>query len=209
MVSPESPVIPPGIVIDHVRLAAERIILVARSSSDDALCPSCGVRSSRVHSSYPRHLADLPWHGRAIEIELRVRRFRCASVACPCRIFAERLPRVMPLRARRTTRLRSAQQHIGLCAGGEPGSRLARHLAMPVSGDTLLRLIRAAELEPPPPARVVGLDDWAFRRGQSYGTIVCDLERPPCHLPRAPLAGGLPQRGPALAGAAGSRVRWR
>lgn len=74
-------------------------------------------------------------------------------------------------------RLGDIQRHIGLALGGEPGSRLAARLAMPVSGDTLLRLIRASALEPPAPPRVVGIDEWAWRRGLTYGTILCDLER--------------------------------
>ncbi len=95
----------------------------------------------------------------------------------PIRAFAERLPGVAPSWARRTARLGDIQRHIGLALGGEPGSRLAARLSMPASGDTLLRLVRAAELERHPPPRVVGIDDWAWRRGQRYGTIVCDLER--------------------------------
>ena len=80
-------------------------------------------------------------------------------------------------RVRRTTRLAEAQRRIALSAGGESGARLASALAMPVSGDTLLRLIRAAPLPEVPTSRVVGIDDWAWRRGQRYGTIIVDLER--------------------------------
>src|SRR6201999_3760291 len=80
-------------------------------------------------------------------------------------------------RARRTGRLGSIQRHIGFALGGEPGSRLAARLAMPLSGDTLLRLIRTAELELHVPPRVAGIDDWSWRRGQRYDTIICDLER--------------------------------
>jgi len=172
-----APTLPPGIIVEQVLPGADRIVLVARPMAGSAPCPFCDMPSSRVHSHYQRCLADLPWHGRIVEIQLRVRRLRCSNAACPYGIFAERLPAVMLSRVRRTTRLRTSQQQIALTAGGEPGSRLARRLAMPVSGDTLLRLIRAAEVEPPKPPRVIGIDDWAFRRGQSYGTIVCDLER--------------------------------
>ena len=80
-------------------------------------------------------------------------------------------------RVRRTVRLAEAQRRIALHAGGESGARLANRLAMPVSGDTLLRLIRAAPLPVAPSPRVVGIDDWAWRRGRRYGTLIVDLER--------------------------------
>jgi len=132
-----------------------------------------------VHSHYTRTLTDLPWQGRAVTVQVRARRFRCGRAGYPRQVFAERLPEVAPSPARRTARLGGIQRHIGLALGGEPGARLAARLAMLVSGDTLLRLVRAAELPSQPPPRVVGIDEWAWRRGLSYGTIVCDLERGP------------------------------
>jgi transposase len=98
-------------------------------------------------------------------------------VHCLRRIFTERLPDIVRPKARRTVRLGESQLAIGFAVGGEPGFRLSCKLAMPVSGDTLLRMIRAAEFEPPQAPRVVGIDDWAWRKGQRYGTIICDLER--------------------------------
>src|SRR3954449_5110474 len=89
-------------------------------------------------------LADLPWQGRIVELQVRVRRFRCSSLECRRRIFAERLDIARP-KARRTVQLHQIKQHIGFALGGEPGSRLAVRLAMPVSGDTLLRLVRASD----------------------------------------------------------------
>ncbi|NDV87232.1 ISL3 family transposase [Aurantimonas aggregata] len=149
---------------------------MAEPVAADACCPRCHRRSGRVHSRYIRQLADLPWHGRVVCVHLHARRFRCDNSTCSQRIFVERLPEVR-VHARRTLRLGQSQLAIGLATGGEPGSRLAGKLAMPVSGDTLLRMIHAVEAEPFPPPRVVGIDDWAWRRGQRYGTIVCDLER--------------------------------
>lgn len=153
------------------------MVLVARPKAMESCCPCCGHRTRRVHSHYMRRLTDLPWQGRVVEIRLHARRFRCADPQCPRRIFTERLPETVQPKARRTVRLGENQMAIGFAVGGEPGSRLSDRLAMPVSGDTLLRMIRAAGFEPPEAPRVVGIDDWAWRKGQRYGTIICDLER--------------------------------
>jgi hypothetical protein len=84
-----------------------------------------------------------------VRLHLQVRRFRCPNDACPRRIFAEQLPEVTTARARRTIRLRQVQQKLGLALGGEPGSRLTAQLAMPISPDTLLRMIRTAPASAP------------------------------------------------------------
>ncbi|MDF0522201.1 ISL3 family transposase [Bradyrhizobium yuanmingense] len=124
-----------------------------------------------------RRLSDLPWQGRVVEIRLHARRFRCANSQCSRRIFTERLPETVRPKARRTSRLSESQLAIGFAVGGEPDARLSRRLAMPASGDTLLRMIRAAEFSSPGAPRVIGIDDWAWRKGLRYGTIICDLER--------------------------------
>ncbi len=157
--------------------APDHVTIITAPVVSSNACPLCGVLSGRVHSHYTRRLADLPWQGRAVRLQVRARRFRCASRDCPRQIFTERLPEIGQPRARRTMRLGSIQRHIGFALGGEPGSRLAARLSMPVSGDTLLRLIRTTQLQPSAPPRVVGIDDWAWRRGQRYGSIICDLER--------------------------------
>lgn len=153
------------------------MVLIARPRQEASCCPCCGRESQRVHSHYTRGLADLPWDGRVVEIRLHARRFRCANAQCQRRIFTERLPQTVQPKARRTVRLGDNQRAIAFTAGGAPGSRLAHRLAMPVSGKTLLRMIRRAEFEPSQAPRVVGIDDWAWRKGQRYGTIICDLER--------------------------------
>ncbi|WP_244439580.1 ISL3 family transposase [Azospirillum baldaniorum] len=169
--------LPPGLAVDHVTVAHDRVVVAVRARATTAACPVCRHPSRRVHSRYSRRLGDLPWQGRVGQLDLQVRRFRCAAVECPRRIFAERLPAVALPKVRRTVRLSEAQRRIALGAGGEAGARLAACLAMPVSGDTLLRLIRAAPLPALTTPRVIGIDDWSWRRGQRYGTIVVDLER--------------------------------
>jgi transposase len=130
-----------------------------------------------VHSRYTRRLEDLPCLGRPVRLPLAVRRFVCPQPDCPRRIFAERLPGFAAPWARTTDRLRQTQTDIGSSLGGEAGARLAARLAVTTSPDTLLRRVKHLRNEPAEPPRVVGIDDWAWRKGQRYGTIVVDLER--------------------------------
>jgi transposase len=169
---------PTGLSVERIEIGSDKIIAVARSPKKVSICPSCGRASSRVHSQYQRSLSDLPAHGRCVEIKVTVRRFRCAQPICARKIFAERLDKSIAVPfARRTTRLESVVHRLGLALGGRPGQSLAERLAIAVSKDTLLRAVRRGATRPAWPLRAVGIDDWAWRRGCRYGTIVCDLER--------------------------------
>jgi transposase len=139
-------------------------------------CPLCGGQSQRVHSHYTRQLAEEPAFGHRVRLQMSVRRFLCPDSGCPRRIFVEPLGDLAARHARTTTRLAQAQLAIGLALGGEAGARLGEKTAMPTSADTLLRRVKQAGAPPSPTPRFVGIDDWAWCKGQSYGTIVVDLE---------------------------------
>lgn len=150
--------LPVGLVADRVAVAPDRVIVAVRARGTVASCPLCRRSSRRVHSRYVRRLGDLPWQGRVGQLDLRIRRFRCSAPECPRRVFAECLPAAALPRVRRTARLAEAQRRIAFSAGGEAGARLAPWLAVPT-------------------LRVIGIDDWAWRRGQRCGTLIVDLER--------------------------------
>ena len=151
----------------HLRLldASETAIkAIVVTTSEDSECPLCHRRSTRIHSRYVRAIADLPWMGCAVHLELHVRRFFCPNEKCERQIFTERLPTVVAPYARRTIRLADVFTLIGFALGGEAGRRLVEGMGLSTSPDTLLRLIRKHPENQVPTPRVLGVDDFCATR---------------------------------------------
>ena len=152
---------------------------IAVSTRHPAICPLCERPSTARHSGYMRRLADLPWQGLSVRICLSVNRYRCRNHGCPRKIFCERVPGVARVHGRSTERLEGIIAIIGYVAGGLPGSRLLERLSVRASDDTVRRRVstNGPASQDPQPIRYLGVDDWAWRKRQSYGTILVDLER--------------------------------
>src|SRR5919201_6335963 len=164
-----------GVRLTHVTVEKTSIRLQLTAIAPTAACPLCGLPSSAIHSRYQRRLTDLPWGTRAVHFQLTVRKFLCRNATCLRRIFTERLPDLIATYARKTHRLITALRAIGLALGGQAGARLAARLRLPTSPSTLLRLVRTAPVPQPPALQAVGVDEWAWRRGHRYGTILVNL----------------------------------
>lgn len=147
------------------------IVAMAKSST----CPLCAHAATRVRSYYTRLVADVPCGGRQVQLILHVRKFRCETADCPRHVFTERLVPFLEPWARTTTRLSKTIEAIGLATCGELGARFAPHLGIATSPTTILRRTMALPTALPKQVSLLGIDDWSFRRGRKFGTILVDL----------------------------------
>jgi transposase len=169
--------LPEGMKVSHVAADSDALTIHAESADLCARCPDCARDSRRPHSRYQRRVADLPWRGIAVEIRIRARRFFCEEPSCERRIFCERLPDVAA-RARKTNRLGEGLLAIVLELGGRAGARLAAELGLLVGRDALLTRVKSVvHSENAEHLKIVGIDDFGFKRGNAAGTIMVDLER--------------------------------
>jgi transposase len=170
----------PGCSVEQVSQTEEALLISACSTTSSSHCPDCQQVSFQVHSTYTRSPKALPSSGRPVRLLLRVRRFRCPNPVCRRKTFAESFPYLVAPRAQRTCSAQDLLRVIGEVMGGEAGARLSQKLAMKCSPTTVLRLVRQSVLPTSAHVRVVGVDEWAWRKGQRYGTLLVDLER---HMP--------------------------
>src|SRR6266496_3523928 len=150
--------LPAGLELAEIAETSDLLTVHVVATSPMKACPLCSEFATHVRSYYTRLVADLPIAGRRVQLLLHVRKFRCDTVACPRKVFAERLGTFLQAWARKTTRLRQAIEAIGLATCGEGGARLADRLRIPTSPSTVLRCIMALPLPPIEPVSHLGID---------------------------------------------------
>src|SRR5712692_7372570 len=168
--------LPEGLELTSISDTPEELLVCVTSHRSSSLCPLCSTPSSALHSEYSRHARDLPCVGCPIRLLFTVRKFFCRTLTCSRKVFTERLPDFIAASSRLTRRLRTAVQEIGFATCGKGGERLGDKLGMGFSDATVLWSLFLVPLPTLGQVHIIGVDDWSWRRGKRFGSILVNLE---------------------------------
>ena len=169
--------LPSTLTVDRVERSTQGLTVYLYATTSTVSCPRCGTAGSRVHSRYTRTVLDLTCVGQRLQLKLLVRKWVCPLDSCPQRIFAEQFAGLVRRYARMTDRLIKALQSIGVTTNAADGACLSSSFVMPTTAKTLIRRVLELPLPKEGSVRIAGIDEWAWKKGSRYGTILVDLEQ--------------------------------
>ena len=163
--------------MDSIEVQEQTVVVHLHATSPTAACPQCGTAGSRIHSRYERTIADVAFAGRSLVLKLLVRKWICSEASCSRQIFAERFPELVLRYARMTNRLVETLQAVGVITNGADAAQIASSFGVPTTAKTIIRRVLQLPLPAEGEVAKVGIDEWAWKKGQRYGTILVDLEK--------------------------------
>jgi transposase len=176
METPQILLLGEGLELTDLEMGNGQLVLHITATSNGSLCPLCAQPATRMHSRYSRVIKDLPCAGQQVQLILHVRKFFCDTAHCVRKIFVERLPQLVAPWAQMTTRLCQTIQAIGLATCGRLGARLASRLGIATSWMTIVRRVMALPTQPAEQIQCLGIDDFSFLRGRTFGTVLVNLD---------------------------------
>jgi transposase len=168
---------PSTLDLDSIEILEQTVIVHLHATCPTAACPQCGTAGSRVHSRYQRTIADVAFGGRKLVLKLLVRKWICPEALCSQHIFAERFPELVQRYARMTDRLIKALQSAGVLTNGADAAQIAASFGVRTTAKTIIRRVLQLPLPSEGSVHKVGIDEWAWKKGHRYGTILVDLEK--------------------------------